>query len=143
VQTADALKMAYDKGLDLVVVSPNQSPPVAKIIDYGKYKFESEKKAREAKKKQHVVELKEIKMRYKIDSHDYNVKLKNIQKFLASGNKVKVLIMMRGREAQHSELAFKLMKRVEADLQDEPMIMEKKPSMDGKNVLMILAPAST
>lgn len=135
--------MAYDKGLDLVVVSPNQSPPVAKILDYGKYKFEAEKRAREAKKKQHVVEVKEIKMRYKIDVHDYNVKVKNIKKFIAAGNKVKILIMMRGREAQHSELAFNLLKRIEEDLKDEPMIIEKKPGMDGKNVIMILAPSNS
>ena len=82
VSTQEALKMAYEKELDLVVISPNQAPPVAKILDYGKYRFEAEKKAKEAKKKQHVVEVKEIKMRYKIDVHDYNVRLKNIKKFI-------------------------------------------------------------
>lgn len=143
VSTSDALNMAYDKGLDLVVISPNQSPPVAKILDYGKYKFESEKKAKEAKKKQHTVEVKEIKMRYKIDIHDYNVRIKNIKKFLAAGNKVKIVIMLRGREIQHSGLAFDLLKRVEGDISDcENLIIEKRPGLEGKNVVMILATSS-
>ena len=90
--------MADEKDLDLVIVSPNQNPPVAKIMNYGKYKYEMEKKAKEAKKKQHTVEIKEIKIRYKIDVHDYNVRIKNIKKFIASGDKVKIVIMLRGRE---------------------------------------------
>lgn len=144
VSTADALSMAADKDLDLVVISPNQAPPVAKILDYGKYKFESEKKAKEAKKKQHTVEVKEIKMRYKIDTHDYDVRVKNIKKFLTAGNKVKIVIMLRGREIQHSELAFNLIKRVEGDIkEDENYIIEKRPGLEGKNVVMILAPASS
>lgn len=134
--------MAYNKDLDLVVVSPDQSPPVAKILDYGKYKFESEKKARDAKKKQHNPDVKEVKMRYKIDIHDYNVKLKNIKKFLAAGNKVKVLVMLRGREIQYTNLAFDLIKRVQADLESESFIEEKKASMEGRSAVMILAPAS-
>ncbi|MDD3012130.1 MAG: translation initiation factor IF-3 [Candidatus Gastranaerophilales bacterium] len=142
VSTQDALKMATEKDLDLVVISPNQAPPVAKILDYGKYKFESEKKAKEAKKKQHVVEVKEIKMRYKIDVHDYNVRLKNIKKFLEAGNKVKVMVMLRGREIQHSSLAFDLAKRIISDLQDITYLMEKNPGMEGKNVVMILAPST-
>ncbi len=133
--------MAYEKGLDLVVISPNQVPPVAKILDYGKYKFETDKRAKEAKKKQHVVDVKEIKMRYKIDVHDYNVRLKNIKKFLTAGNKVKIIVMLRGREIQHSSLAFDLIKRVEEDLKDITYITEKKPGLEGKNVIMILAPA--
>lgn len=135
--------MAMEKDLDLVVISPNQEPPVAKILDYGKYKFETEKKAKEAKKKQHVVEVKEVKMRYKIDIHDYNVRLKSIKKFLEAGNKVKIIIMLRGREVQHSSLAFDLAKRVENDLQDITYIVEKRPGMEGKNVIMILAPVSS
>ncbi len=130
--------MAYDKELDLVIISPNQTPPVAKILDYGKYKFESEKKAKEAKKKQHVVEVKEVKMRYKIDTHDYDVRIKNIKKFLKAGNKVKVMIMLRGREIQHSKLAFDLAERIKNDLQDINYTMEKQAGLEGKNVVMIL-----
>lgn len=134
--------MAQEKGLDLVVVSPNQAPPVAKIMDYGKYKFEAEKKAREARKKQHTVEVKEIKLRYKIDIHDYNVRIKNIKKFLLAGNKVKIVVMLRGREIQHSNLAFDLIKRIANDLSDTNHIQEKPPGMEGKNVVMIVAPTS-
>ncbi len=141
IKTSEALEMAYDRGLDLVVVSPGQDPPVAKIIDYGKYKFETEKKAKDAKKKQHSPDIKEVKMRYKIDVHDYNVKLRNIKKFLTSGNKVKIVIMLRGREIQHSQLAFDLMKRIRQDLEGENFITEKNASMEGKNAIMIIAPA--
>ena len=133
--------MAYDRGLDLVVVSPDQDPPVAKIIDYGKYKFETEKRAKDAKKKQHAPDVKEIKMRYKIDVHDYNVKLKNIKKFLASGNKVKIVVMLKGREIQHAKLAFDLIARINQDMEGENFITEKRASMDGRNAVMILAPA--
>ena len=104
--------MAYDRDLDLVIVSPDQAPPVAKILDYGKYKFETEKRAKDARKKQHAPDVKEVKMRYKIDVHDYNVKVKNIKKFLAAGNKVKILVTLRGREIQHSNLAFDLINRI-------------------------------
>ncbi len=142
IKTREALEMAYDKGLDLVVVSPEQSPPVAKILDYGKYKFETDKKAKDAKKKQHAPDVKEIKMRYKIDVHDYEVKLKNIKKFLNQGNKVKIIIMLRGREMQHTNLAFDLIKRIEQDIEGENFIMEKKASMEGKSAIMILAPGS-
>lgn len=145
VNTKDALQMAYDKDLDLVLISPNQAPPVAKILDYGKYKFEAEKKAKEAKKKQHTVEIKEVKMRYKIDDHDYQVRLRSIKKFITSGNKVKIVIMLRGREIQHSELAFELAKRLQGDMkeQDFTYVMEKPPGMEGKNVVMIVAPTGT
>ena len=142
VETSKALQMAYDKDLDLVVISPNQNPPVAKILNYGKYKFEAEKKAKEAKKKQHVVEVKEIKLRYKIDIHDYNVRMKNIKKFLESGNKVKVVVMLRGREMQHSHLAFELANRIVADLADFPHTIEKEPALEGKNLLTIFAPVA-
>lgn len=140
VTTSKAQKMADEQELDLVVVSPNQEPPVAKIMNYGKYKYEIEKRAKEAKKKQHTVEIKEVKLRYKIDTHDYNVRLKSIQKFIAAGNKVKIVVMLRGRELQHSQLAFDLANRILEDLKDEPMMIEKKPSMDGRNVVIILAP---
>lgn len=134
--------MADEKELDLVIVSPNQEPPVAKIMNYGKYKYEMEKKAKEAKKKQKTVELKEIKIRYKIDVHDYNVRIKNIKKFISQGDKVKIVIMLRGREMQHTELAYELANRFVADLEGEPINIEKKPSMEGRSLIVILAPAS-
>lgn len=142
VPTLTALKMAQTADLDLVIISPNQEPPVAKIMNYGKYKYDLEKKAKEAKKKQHTVELKEVKMRYKIDVHDYEVRIKSIKKFIAQGNKVKVVIMLRGREMQHASLAFNLMGRVTADLEGESLVIEKKPQMEGRNVTMFLAPQS-
>ena len=134
--------MADEKNLDLVLVSPNQAPPVAKIMNYGKYKYELEKKAKEAKKKQHTIEIKEIKIRYKIDVHDYNVRVKNIKKFIASGDKVKIVIMLRGREMQHTELAFNLANRFIEDLKDVSLNIEKKPALEGRNVIIILAPAA-
>lgn len=143
IKTIDALKMAVDKDLDLVVVSPDQEPPVAKILDYGKYRFESEKRAKDARKKQHTIDLKEVKMRYKIDTHDYDVKVKNIKKFLLSGNKVKIMVMLKGREIQHANLAFDLINRINGDLQDENYVLEKKASMEGKNAVMIIGPAGT
>lgn len=141
ISTAEAQRMADEKELDLVVVSPNQNPPVAKIMNYGKYKYEMEKKAKEAKKKQHTVEVKEIKIRYKIDVHDYNVRIKNIKKFISQGDKVKIVIMLRGREMQHTELAFDLANRFIADLENEPINVEKKPSLEGRNLIIILAPS--
>ena len=140
VETSKALKMAYDADLDLVLISPNQEPPVAKILNYGKYKYELEKKAKEAKKKQHTVDVKEVKIRYKIDTHDYLVRIKSIQKFIAQGNKVKVVIMMRGREMQHSNLAFDLANRFIEDLKDEPLVVEKKPQLEGRNVTLYFGP---
>ena len=140
VETVKALKMAYEADLDLVLISPNQVPPVAKILNYGKYKYELDKKAKEAKKKQHTVEVKEVKIRYKIDTHDYQVRIKSIQKFIAQGNKVKVVIMMRGREMQHSNLAFDLANRFMEDLKNEPLTIEKKPMLEGRNVTFYIAP---
>ena len=140
VETVKALKMAYDADLDLVLISPNQVPPVAKILNYGKYKYELDKKAKEAKKKQHTVEVKEVKIRYKIDTHDYQVRIKSIQKFISQGNKVKVVIMMRGREMQHSNLAFDLANRFIEDLKNDPLVVEKKPMLEGRNVTLYLAP---
>ena len=140
VPTAKALEMADEAGLDLVVISPNQAPPVAKILDYGKYKYEMAKRAKEAKKKQHVVEVKEIKVRYKIDVHDYEVRLKNVRKFISQGNKVKIVVMLRGREMQHSNLAFELAQRFIDDLANDPLQVEKKPMLEGRNVTLYLAP---
>lgn len=140
IATSKAIKMADEKDLDLVVVSPNQSPPVAKIMDYGKYKYETEKRAKEARKKQKVVDVKEVKVRYKIDTHDYQVRIKSIKKFLAQGDKVKIVVMLRGREVQHSNLAFDLANRFLTDLEDVKKTIEKMPGLDGRNVITILAP---
>jgi translation initiation factor IF-3 len=143
VPTSKALEMADDAGLDLVLISPNQAPPVAKILDYGKYKYEMAKKAKEAKKKQHVVEVKEVKVRYKIDTHDYEVRLKSVRKFISQGNKVKIVVMLRGREMQHSNLAFELANRFLADLANDPIQVEKKPMLEGRNVTLYLVGQSS
>lgn len=143
VPTSKALSMAEDAGLDLVLISPNQAPPVAKILDYGKYKYEMAKKAKEAKKKQHVVEVKEVKVRYKIDVHDYEVRLKSVRKFISQGNKVKIVVMLRGREMQHSNLAFELANRFLADLENDPIQVEKKPQLEGRNVTLYLTGQSS
>lgn len=140
VKTSEALQMAEDADLDLVLINPNQNPPVAKILNYGKYKYEIEKRAKEAKKKQHTVDVKEIKIRYKIDVHDYQVRINNIKKFISQGNKVKVVVMLRGREMQHSKLAFDLANRFVEDLKKEPMAIEKKPQMEGRNVTLLIGP---
>jgi len=124
----------------LVIISPNQDPPVAKILNYGKYKYELEKKAKETKKKQHTVEIKEIKIRYKIDTHDYQVRVKNIKKFIAQGNKVKVVVMLRGREMQHANLAFDLINKFLVDLEGESIVIEKRAQLEGRNVTLFLAP---
>ena len=141
ISTAKALEMAKNKDLDLVVVSPNQAPPVAKILDWGKYKYETEKRAKEAKKKQHTVDIKEVKMRYKIDTHDYEVRLKSAKKFIAQGNKVKVVVMLRGREMQHNKLAIDLANKFLTDIEEATVAIEKKPALEGRNVVMVLAPA--
>lgn len=142
VPTSKALAMAEEADLDLVLISPNQAPPVAKILDYGKYKYELAKKAKEAKKKQKTVEVKEVKVRYKIDTHDYEVRIKSVRKFIAQGNKVKIVVMLRGREMQHSNLAFDLANRFLTDLADDPAQLEKKPQLEGRNVTLYLAPQS-
>ena len=140
VATSKALAMAEEADLDLVVVSPNQEPPVAKILNYGKYKYELEKRAKEAKKKQHTVDVKEVKVRYKIDTHDYQVRIKNINKFISQGNKVKIVVMLRGREMQHSNLAFDLANKFMEDLVGDTITVEKKPQLEGRNVTLFLAP---
>jgi len=140
VPTSEALAMADEAGLDLVLISPNQAPPVAKILDFGKYKYELAKKAKEAKKKQRTIEVKEVKVRYKIDVHDYEVRIKSVRKFIAQGNKVKIVVMLRGREMQHSNLAFDLANRFLTDLTNDPIQVEKKPQLEGRNVTLYLAP---
>lgn len=135
----DALRMAEEKELDLVLVSDKADPPVCRIMDYGKFKFEQEKKAREARKKQHTSDVKEVKMRYKIEDHDYNVRVTQAEKFLKSGDKVKATIMFRGREIQHSDLAEALLKRMATDLQEFAEV-QQAPKREGRNMMMMLSP---
>ncbi len=131
--------MAIDAGLDLVEVSPNADPPVCKILDYGKFKYEQQKKRNEARKKQKVIEVKEIKMRPGIDEHDYQVKMRSMRRFLGDGDKVKVTIRFRGREMAHQELGMKVLDRVCGDL-DELIKVEMVPQMEGRLMTMVLAP---
>ena len=139
VSSQEALRIAYDSDLDLVKISPNANPPVCKIMNYGKYKFEQLKKAKEAKKNQKIVELKEIWLSMTIDIGDLNVKAKQAVKFLKSGNKIKVSIRMRGRQNAHSDLGVEVMNKFFALIENDAII-EKKPLQEGRNILMILAP---
>lgn len=141
VPTREALNTARDQGLDLFLVQPDATPPVARILDYGRFKFEQEKRARETKKKHHIVDVKELKMRYKIEEHDYQVKFRSAQKFLSEGDKVKVVIMLRGRETQHSNLALDLLKRFASDLNGLG-ILDRDPKIEGRAVIMNISPVS-
>ena len=132
------MKLANEKGLDLVEISPNQDPPVVKIIDYSKFKFEQIKKAKEAKKKQKVIHVKEIKMRPNIDSHDFDHKVKHAREFIEKGDKVKFTLMFRGREMAHTELGFAVMERVKEAIEDVAQI-EKNPSQEGRNITMFVS----
>jgi len=139
VDTQAALGMAQAAGLDLVEIAPNSSPPVAKILDYGKYKYQAQKKAAEARKKQKVVEIKEIKLRPMIDDHDYDVKMRAMKRFFEEGDKVKITLRFRGREMAHQELGFQLLNRVKADT--GPMAkVESEPRFEGRQMIMVLAP---
>jgi translation initiation factor IF-3 len=135
----EALRVAEEKELDLVLVSDKADPPVCRIMDYGKYKFEQEKKAREARKKQHTADVKEVKMRYKIEDHDYQVRVNQAVRFLKDGDKVKATITFRGREIQHSDLAEDLLKRMAADL-EELAEVQQAPKREGRNMMMLLSP---
>lgn len=135
----DALRIAEDAGLDLVEIAPNSSPPVCKILDYGKYRFLEQKKAAEARKKQKTVEVKEIKLRPGIDDHDYNVKTKAMRGFLEEGNKVKITLRFRGREMAHQDLGLKVLERVKSDV-GELAKVEMEPNFEGRQVVMVLAP---
>ena len=137
--TAEAIEQAAEVGLDLVEVSPNADPPVAKFLDVGKYKYEVQKKANLARKSQKTQEIKEIKMRPNIDDHDYDVKMKSIQKFLGEGDKVKVTLRFRGRELAHGQLGMQLLQRVQADT-NEAAKVEQHPRIEGRQMLMVLAP---
>ncbi|MHB1323826.1 MAG: translation initiation factor IF-3 [Coriobacteriia bacterium] len=137
--TADALRMADDAALDLVEIAPTADPPVCKIMDYGKYKYEMEQKAKKARKHQTRIEIKEIKFRPKIDKHDYETKKKHVVRFLESGAKVKVTIMFRGREMVHAERGLAILERLEADIA-EIAFVESKPKLEGRNMFMLVAP---
>ncbi len=135
------MKIAEDKGLDLVEIAPNSRPPVCKIMDYGKYKYEQSKKARESRKKQHVTHLKEIKLRPKIEEHDLEFKLKHAEKFLSNRDKVKFTVTFRGREMEHIDLGMKLLEKVVERFEDIAVV-EKEAVQIGRNITMILGPRS-
>jgi translation initiation factor IF-3 len=135
----EALALADESGLDLVEIQPTADPPVCRVMDYGKFKFELQKKANAAKKKQKVVEIKELKFRPTTDDGDYNIKLRNLRRFLEEGDKVKVNIRFKGREMSHQELGLEMAKRIETDLADE-VVIEQRPRLEGRQMIMMIAP---
>ena len=135
----EALSMAANSGLDLVEIAPNADPPVCKILDYGKFKYEEQKKKNEARKKQKIIEVKEIKLRPSIDDHDYAVKMRSMNKFIEEGDKVKVTMRFRGRELAHQELGMNVLIRVREDL-DSIAKVEQMPRMEGRQLTMVVAP---
>jgi translation initiation factor IF-3 len=135
----EALALADESGMDLVEIQPTADPPVCRVMDYGKFKFELQKKANAAKKKQKVVEIKELKFRPTTDDGDYNIKLRNLRRFLEEGDKVKVNIRFKGREMSHQELGLEMAKRIETDLADE-VIIEQRPRLEGRQMIMMIAP---
>ncbi|ENN92772.1 translation initiation factor IF-3 [Bartonella bovis] len=139
IATQEALAMAADVGLDLVEIVPNAEPPVCKIIDLGKLKYQNQKKAAETRKKQKTIEVKEIKMRPNVDIHDYQVKLKAIHRFIDHGNKVKITLRFRGREMAHQDLGIKLLQRVKEDTSEIAKI-ESEPKLEGRQMMMVIAP---
>tara|TARA_Y100000590_G_scaffold194827_1_gene221276 strand:- start:96 stop:641 length:546 start_codon:yes stop_codon:yes gene_type:complete len=139
INTNKAISMAKEEGLDLIEIAPNAKPPVCKIIDMGKYKYDAQKKANKAKKKQKKIELKEIKLRPVTETHDYNFKLRNAQKFLSKGDKVKFTIRFKGRELQHSNLGHDLMNKIQEDIKLVGKV-EMNPKFDGKQMIMVIQP---
>ncbi len=137
----EALERATAEKLDLVEVAPKAMPPVCKIMDYGKYKYLQSKKSQEARKKQTIIQIKEVKIRPKTEEHDYQFKLRHIKRFLGENNKAKVTIMFRGREIAHSQLGLKVLERIIADTEEESVV-EQTPKLEGRNMTMILAPRS-
>jgi translation initiation factor IF-3 len=135
----EALARAEEAGLDLVEISPNARPPVCKILDYGKFKYEAQKKAAAARKKQRVIEIKEIKMRPGIDDNDYDIKMKKVKEFLDEGDKVKVTLRFRGREMAHAHLATSLLERIKNDVADRAKV-EQMPKLEGRQMVMVMAP---
>ena len=140
VTPAKAMDLAFDAGLDLVEISPNATPPVCKIMDFGKFKYEQQKRESEAKKKQKVIEVKEIKFRPNTDTHDYDVKMRSIMKFLDEGDRVKITLRFRGREMAHQELGRELLQRVATDVEEVAKV-ENMPKMEGRQMVMMIAPA--
>jgi translation initiation factor IF-3 len=139
VSLRDAIMAAEDAGLDLVEVSPNADPPVCKILDYGKFKYEAQKRANEARKKQKIIEVKEIKMRPNIDDNDYDVKMRSARRFLEEGDKVKVTMRFRGREMAHQDLGMNVLVKVRDDLGELGKV-EQMPKLEGRQMVMVLAP---
>ncbi len=139
VETVIAIKMAQEAGMDLVEISPNNTPPVCKIMDYGKFKYSAQKKAAEARKKQKVVEIKEIKLRPMIDDHDYEVKMRAMQRFFEEGDKVKITLRYRGREMAHQEIGTKLLDKIKTDVASIAKV-EQDAKFEGRQVVMVLAP---
>lgn len=139
VSRGDALDRAFAAGLDLVEISPNAEPPVCKILDFGKFKYEVQKKKAEAKKKQKVIEIKEIKVRPGIDDNDYNIKMRSVRRFLEDGDKVKVTLRFRGRELAHQELGAKVLDRIRDEVADLAKV-EQFPKMEGRQMIMVIAP---
>jgi len=140
--SVQALKLAGESNLDLVMISPNAKPPVCKIMDYGKYRFEQARREKEKRKNQKVVDIKEVRLSLNIDTHDFNTKLNQALKFIAKGDKVKVSVKFRGRELAHPELGMDIMKRF-SEACEETAIVEKQPKLEGRNMLMFLAPKPT
>ena len=139
IQLKQAIQLAKDEGLDLIEISPNANPPVCKIMDMGKYKYDLQKKANQAKKKQKTVSLKEIKLRPGTETHDYNFKIKNAKKFINKGDKVKFTVRFKGREMQHAELGKELMKKIIEEIKDIAKV-ESQPKFEGKQMIMIIQP---
>jgi translation initiation factor IF-3 len=139
VSVNEGIKMAEQVGLDLVEISPNAAPPVCKILDYGKYRYEIQKKAHEARKKQKVIQIKEIKLRPTIDKHDLEIKLRNVMGFLEEGDKVRITLRFRGREMDHQELGMQVLERVQESLKEHCKI-EQSPRIEGKQIVMTVAP---
>ena len=137
--TRDAIARAYGLGLDLLEISPNADPPVAKILDYGKFKYEQQKKKNEAKKKQRVIEIKEIKVRPNIDENDYQVKMRAMKSFIEEGDKVKVTLRFRGREMAHQDIGIRVLERIRAELEQNTKV-EQMPRMENRQMIMVLAP---
>ena len=135
----EGIDLAYEAGLDLVEISPNADPPVCKILDYGKFKYEAQKKANEARKNQKIIEVKEIKMRPGIDEHDYQVKMRSVKRFLGDGDRVKLTIRFRGREMAHQDLGMKVLDRVREDVTEEAKV-EQFPKSEGRLMTMVIAP---
>jgi translation initiation factor IF-3 len=142
IPTEEALSMAADQDMDLVEVSPNTNPPVCRIMDYGKHKYKASKKAHEAKKKQKIIHVKEVKFRPNTDQHDFDFKLRNVQRFLENGDKAKVVIFFKGREIVHREFGMRVLERV-AVATEETAVIEQQAKQEGRTLVMILAPKNT